>query len=193
MILKNLKKSTIIFIKPLGRTEIIMKRILPIILAIVLTFTVLTSCSKDGVPDGMKLASSEKANYTLYVPEDWVIGAQESFTIANSKDKIPNVSATSYELENTDSDLDSWWETELVNLEEGFKEIKVESSEKTTLAGRNAMEKIYTAKLSDKEYKYHQVAAIENGYVYIVTFTSLPDSYEDYKDTFSSILKEFKF
>lgn len=159
----------------------------------ILALTALTACSKDGVPSGMKLASSEKASYKLYVPKDWVLGAQESYTIANSKDKIPNVSATCYDLESADTGLEDWWETELENLKEGFGEINVESSEATTLGGRNAIEKIYTAKLTGNEYKFRQVAAIKDGYVFIVTFTCLPDTYEDNKETMDDIFSEFKF
>lgn len=170
-----------------------MKRLLSLVLAMILALTALTACSKDGVPDGMKLASSEKANYKLYVPEDWIIGSQESFTTANSKNKIPNVSATSYDLKSADTTLDDWWKSELENLKEGFGEIKEESSEKTTLGGRDAMEKVYTAKLTGNEYKFRQVAAIKDGYVFIVTFTCLPDTYEDNKETMSKIFSEFKF
>ena len=173
--------------------EIIMKRLLSHILAMILALAVLTSCSKDGVPSGMQLASSEKASYKLYVPKDWVIGTQESYTTANSKDKIPNVSATSYDLKAADSTLEDWWETETENLKEGFGEINVESSAATTLGGYNAMEKVYTAKLTGNEYKFHQVAAIKDGYVYIVTFTCLPDTYDDNKETMNQIFSEFKF
>ena len=173
--------------------EIIMKRLLSLILAMILALAVFTSCSKDGVPDGMKLASSEKASYKLYVPKDWVVGSQESYTTANSKNKVPNVSATSYDLKTADATLDDWWKTETENLKEGFKDFKEISSEKTTLGGRNAVEKVYTAKLTGNEYKFRQVAAIKDGYVYIVTFTCLPDTYDDNKETMNKIFSEFKF
>ncbi|MBR6807402.1 MAG: hypothetical protein IKM46_03370 [Clostridia bacterium] len=170
-----------------------MKRLLSVILATILALTLLASCSKDGVPSGMKLASSEKASYKLYVPKDWVIGSQESYTTANSKEKVPNVSATSYDLKTADADLEDWWKTETENLKEGFKDFKEISGEKTTLGGRDAMEKVYTAKLTGCEYKFHQVASIKDGYVYIVTFTCLPDTYEDNKETMNKIFAEFKF
>ena len=50
-----------------------MKKALPIILAIVLCACIFASCDNGDAPDGMKLASSDNALYSMYVPEEWQI------------------------------------------------------------------------------------------------------------------------
>ena len=171
-----------------------MKKLLSAILLIALCAAALVSCSKSEIPDGMKLASSEAASYKLYVPEEWEIGLTEVYTTANAKDAVlPNVSATTYEFEDPTATIEEWWETSKEELTLGFGEIKVISERDTVLDGKNAKEYVYTAKMGDTEYTFHQVAAMtSSGVVYLITYTSTPDSYEANLETFNKITAEFK-
>ena len=172
-----------------------MKKILSVILAIAMCAVALVSCSKDDTPDGMKLASTEAASYQLYVPEDWEVGLTEVYTTANAKDAVlPNVSATTYEFDDPTATIELWWETSKDELTLGFGEIVMISESDTVLDGRNAKQYVYSAKMGDVEYTFHQVAAItSSGVVYLLTFTSSPDSYEENLETFNQITSEFRF
>ena len=173
-----------------------MKKLISSVLVIILSLLVLSSCGDTNAPDGMILASGEAASYTLLVPEDWKVDLSTGITSAHAEEGAPvSVSVTSYDLENTDSTVDEWWEinkTDLAVAFTDFKEITVGAD--TVLGGVNAKEYVYSAKLGGAEYVYHQVACVRgDGIVYIVTYTATPDTYESNLETFNKITSNFSF
>ena len=171
-----------------------MKKIISIILILMLSAAVLASCKKNDAPDGMILASGEAASYSLYVPEDWEIGTQASYTTANAKGNVPNVSVTSFEFDDPTTTVDQWWETQKEELIAGFGGIEEISDGDTVVDGLNAREYVYSAKHGTREYVYHQVAVMKNGgEVYLITYTSTPETYEENLSTFNKITAEFRF
>jgi len=158
-----------------------MKRLF-IALMLVLTIVTLTftSCgNNDGAPKGMKTASGEGTDYVLYVPEKWTVDLATKATGAYySTDDPSNVSVTAWELENTDSTVEDWWEIERVDIDLVFKNVEIVSESNTTIDEVAAKKYEYTASLGENNYKVMQVAAVKKSVVYVFTYTSVEDSYD---------------
>lgn len=173
-----------------------MKKFFTLLTVIALAAAALISCEKSDVPDGMKLASGEAVSYSLFVPEDWTLDLQTGITSAHATEGAPvSVSVTSYDLKNTDSTPDEWWEINVSDLKAAFTDFtEVTTGAATVLDGINAKEYVYTAKLGGAEYTYHQVACVrDGGIVYIITYTATSDTYESNLETFNKITSNFRF
>ena len=172
-----------------------MKKIISVALSLVLLCSLLVSCNRSGdAPDGMKLASGEKADYYLYIPEDWVIDLQTGATTAHvSSTDLSNVTASSWTLEYSDDTVDTWHERELEGLNAGFDDYKEESVRETTLDGAYAKEYVFTAKLGGKDRKYRQIAAIKGTSVYAITYSTTPELYDEHNDEADDIFAQFRF
>ena len=166
-----------------------------LILAILACLT-LVSCSKDTtVPDGMKLASGEAADYCFYVPEDWIVDIQTAATSAHvSNNDRANVSVMSWELEHTDDTVEAWWEVNLESLKLGFTEYDEVKVEEDVMDGTHAVKYTYTAKLGEDEHKFIQAAAVRSGVVYVITCDAFPsDEFDSHAEDFDSVIANFKF
>lgn len=173
-----------------------MKRIIALFTALLLITVALTSCKKAGdAPDGMKLASHEdKANYFLYVPDDWTIDLQTGATTVHvSSQDLSSVSVTTWLLEHTDDTVDTWYESQRDVLNMGFTDFAEESVRETTVDGVYAKEYTYTAKLGGNERKYRQVAAVKSGTVYVISYSTTPELFDEHSSDFDDILTEFRF
>ena len=102
-------------------------------------------------PAGYTLASNENADYCLYVPDKWTVdmstaaaGAYYSVTDPSS------VSVMGWDLQNYDSSLDEWWETNKTDLALVFTDFNEISEENTTLDELYAKRYTYTAMLGEK-------------------------------------------
>ena len=63
-------------------------------------------------PAGYTLASNENADYCLYVPDKWTVDMSTAAAGAYYSATDPSsVSVMGWELQNYDSSLDEWWET----------------------------------------------------------------------------------
>ena len=165
-----------------------------LILAILACLALVSCGSEAGVPDGMKLASGEAADYLFYVPEDWVIDLQTAATSAHvSSDDRANVSVMSWELEHTDDTVETWWEVNLESLKEGFTDFTEESRTEDVLDGQPAVKYVYTAKFGADTHKYLQVAAVKNGVVYVISYDAFPaDSFDAHAEEVDSIIAGFR-
>jgi len=172
-----------------------MKKLLSLIFALLLTCTVLSSCKKNtDVPEGMILASGESADYYLYIPDDWTVDLQTGATTAHvSSNDRSNVGAYSWMLEHTDDTVDTWHSQQLTDLEAGFANYTEESVRELTLDGVYAKEYVFTANLGAEARKYRQVAAVKEGYVYVVTYSSSPEFFDEHNSDFDDIIDQFRF
>ena len=184
-----------------------MKRIISVVIAALLVFAALflASCGKntDGTPDGMKLASGDSASYLFYVPETWQCDVASGATSAYYSNRdTSSVNVMTFSMNYSDASAADWWS----EFEEDFKKVygdfEVISREATTLDGVEAEKVVFTGKLSHGEdevtFKFMQVAAIKRKTlsapeVYVFTYTSSSEAYDEHLTDVQSMLDNFKF
>lgn len=175
--------------------EFFMKRIISLLTALVLLCTILASCGRSSdAPDGMILASGDAADYFFYIPDDWTVDLQTGATTAHvSSTDRSNVGAYTWTLEYTDDTVDTWHTRQLEDLNAGFTDYAEESVRETTLDGVYAKEYVFTAKLGDEARKYRQVAAVKSGSVYVITYSTSPELFDEHNSDVDDIIEEFRF
>lgn len=175
------------------------------------------------VPDGMKLVETESNDYSLFVPEDWsvdmstgVVSAyaslvdQSNVSFTGFTIKMRDLYAETVASDDTGADaevkgiIDVFWESYSEDFAETFgdtmKYIDENGDEsdspvavRTTLGGFEANKYTYTARVTGETYKFTQVVCIEAGYVYILTYTAVTESYDEHLEDVESIIANFKF
>ncbi len=172
-----------------------MKKIITLTLALALLCASLASCGdSDEAPDGMLLASGDAADYYMYIPEDWTVDLQTGATTAHvSSADRSNVGAYTWTLEYTDDTVDTWHERQLEDLTAGFSDYNEESVTETELDGVFAKEYVFTATLGGEARKYRQTAAVKGGHVYVITYSTTPELFDEHSDEAYRIVEEFRF
>lgn len=159
-----------------------------------------TGCSSEttdeSVPDGMQLLSDENVDFTAYVPSDWTVDMSTGTVSAYvSSVDSSNVSITGSVLEDMQMTPDEYWESYKADFETTFSDMEYvgEVPIATTLDSVAANKYVYTATVTGTEYQFMQVVCITGGEVYVITYTSTPDKYEDNIEDVESILDSFTF
>ena len=170
-----------------------MKRFLT--LALALAMLTMTGCGADAdAPTGYKTASGEAADYYFFVPDDWTVDMATGATSAYCSAEDPSsVSVMAWELPNTDTTLDQWWEMNLEDITMVFQNVTVEEPENVTVGGVHGQKYVYTADLGDFSYKIMQTAAIRRGSVYLITYTSLADTFDSHLEEVGNMVAFFQF
>lgn len=185
-----------------------MKRILSVLILAVLVFS-LASCGDDSVPDGMKLASDTSiVDYSLFVPESWIIDYQEGYSMAHVSDADQSsVIVMQWNMSDAYGNFDAWFEEFSSQLELSFSDISFLTENEGDLLGSDqtpAKAYVYTASLANTGiyYKYKTVAAFHGGSVYVMTFTFIQDegegtltysSFDNSQETMEQIINSFRF
>ena len=190
-----------------------MKKIISLILIFTLALS-FAACKKndptgDVIPNGMKLASNpELCEYSLFVPEGWIVDIQTSLTsarVGETDSSSLSVSAfTNASIPESDDMLTKYWESYTEDLKSVFDKKDDGSStftpsEPETITLKKGEKKVaaikvtYTASLSGTELKYIQVISYDNAYFYIMTFTTTPDGFAKNIDDFNSVIANFTF
>ncbi len=134
-------------------------------------------------PEGMKLASDKRiVLYSLYVPSDWVIAQSDAMTLAYvSESNKSSVSVMQWNLTNETKTIDLWWENyhkkELQNSFDSFSVL--EEGVETKVDGIDAKSYTYTITISGTVYKYFVTAAIDQGSLHAITYTSTEALYDE--------------
>lgn len=196
------------------------KRILLPISAALLAALMLVGCSKQdpNAPDGYQIASNDKVDYTLFVPNDWTVDTDsDSLMTAARASEQESANITMMEYDNSEyaietaedgkivSPVPTYWEDKLDDLkklfdvdEEGNSTFKLESSE-TSLIGSSklaAYTYIYTGTIDGLELKYMQVIAYRGGdkdSFCFFTYTAPASRYDEYVDDVKGILENIVF
>ena len=165
--------------------------------------SVFTGCSSGGDswhPAGMKLASSEDADYKMWVPEGWTVDMSTGVTSAYAGGgDYSNVSVTAQNLSGEQNYLTpaEYWETYKADLETTFPDIAYDEDTAegiSLLLGENAaMKYSYTATVPGTEFHFISVVCIRSGTVYLITYTAQPAIYEKHLEEVQSILDNFTF
>ena len=169
-------------------------RITAAVLVLVLTVFAAVSCKKgDDAPKGMKKASDEKADFTLYVPEKWTVDIVEAAVSAYcSADDPSSVSMMAWSLEYSDSTLDEWWDVNLDEIKKVFSDVEVTDTADTLLDGLYAKKYTYTASLGEYDYVIIQAACVKNATVYVFTYTSVPEKFDAHTEEVGEMLSYIK-
>lgn len=170
-----------------------------LILALVMCLAVFSGCSKDKddeikAPDGMILASGDKVDYYMFVPETWKVDKSDLYTAAYfSHGDATSISTTAYGINADVVKVDDWWK--LFEEELGSVYTDISKIEKTDakIDGIKGREYSFSAKLADVEYSFIITAVIKDYYVYYVTYTSTPEYYEDHLEERDSVIDAFEF
>ncbi len=167
------------------------------ILAMLMLFTACANdTSNSDIPEGMQLFSNENVDYTAYVPSDWTVDMSTGTLSAYvSSVDASNVTITGAILENTTMSLDEYWEGYAEDFKETFSDMKYEGEvpTTTTLDSLPANKYVYTATVTGNEYKFMQVVCITKAKVYVITYTSTPDMYDENIEDVEKILDTFTF
>ena len=166
-----------------------------IALALTLSMLTLSGCGADNeAPTGYKTASGEAADYTFFVPEEWNVDLTTGATSAYCSTEDPSsVSVRAWELPNTDTTLDEWWAMNLEDISMVFQNVEVSEPENAMLDGVHGQKYTYTADLGEFSYKIQQTAALRGGSVYLVTYTSLADTFDSHLEEVSNMISFFRF
>lgn len=180
-----------------------MKKALLIILSALMLFA-LASCKDNGdAPAGMKLASNRsRVDYSLYVPEEWIVDEATDFTRTHSVADVTSVSVYTFTL-TEDTDISTWWtgyyEPSLKAALDSYAVI--ESGAKGIIDAKAALSYTITSKVTDSagevDYK-HKLTVVKNEMkMYVIWYCSAIGENTNYYDanigTLEEILDAFKF
>ncbi len=193
----------------------IMKKIVSLILVSVMCIFALSACANDGeTPNGFKNASNEACDFDFYVPETWTV-SQSSGTVAAycSPSDPSSISVMPAELEHADSTVSDWWDGHKADFETVYDSFTMIGEKNVTMGGIKGKTYTFTAKLlgkSDKAegtdtpaatesgtktvtYYFSITAVVRHSRLYMMTFTSTEDLYENHTDTLAKVIEHFKF
>lgn len=198
------------------------KTILGSITALMLAALMLVGCSEQDLnaPEGYKTATNDKVDYTLFVPEDWVVDTEADSLITSARvnaQESANITMmvydnSSYPAETTAdgkevSPVVRYWAdnlddlTRLFDLDtEGNSTFKLETDGKTTLMGKtakganvSAYSYVYTGTLGGVELKYMQVIACHEDSFYFLTYTAPASRYDEFVGEVEELLTYIVF
>ncbi len=168
-----------------------------LIIVLLMFAAALTACGGNSddpyaPPTGMISATDEKADFCLFVPDEWQIDYSTAAAGAYYSASDPSsVSVMAWDLEYTDTTIEDWWNTNLGEVDVVFDNINIESEENVTMSEVYGKKYVYTASLGDFNYKIMQAACIKGSSVYIFTYTSLPENYDLHTEDVANMLQYF--
>jgi len=167
-----------------------------LVIVLLMFAATLTACGNGNdpyaAPAGMISATDEKADFCLYVPDEWQIDYSTAAAGAYYSASDPSsVSVMAWDLEYTDTTLDDWWATNVDEVNVVFDNFNLESEENITLSEVYGKKYTYTASLGSFNYKIMQAACIKGSSVYLFTYTSVPENYDLHTEEVSQMLQHF--
>ncbi|MBE6709651.1 MAG: hypothetical protein J6C42_07295 [Clostridia bacterium] len=174
--------------------NILMK--IALVIVLLMCAAALASCGNSddpyAPPAGMVSATDNKADFCLYVPDEWQIDYTTAAAGAYYSASDPSsVSVLAWDLDYTDTTVEEWWETNVNEVGIVFDEINVESEENITLSDVYGKKYVYTASLGDFQYKIMQAACIKGSSVYLFTYTAVPENYDLHTEDVAAMLEHF--
>ncbi|MBO5287322.1 MAG: hypothetical protein J6B34_04280 [Clostridia bacterium] len=192
-----------------------MKRAITLILALLMCISLVSCSSNTDAPEGMMLASNTAVvDYSLFVPQGWIIDLNGATTAAHVSDgDRTSVNVAQWNYQGT---IDDWWKLEYkaqsFDSDAVFKDVKIltvneetgEEGESCLIGGAGAKRYEYTARLGDAFFKYIVIATVTRGSIYVMHFTFMQDSvaegaeitysqYDNHKEDVKKIIDSFRF
>ena len=140
----------------------------------------------------MVSATDEKADFCLYVPDEWQIDYSTAAAGAYCSASDPSsVSVMAWDLDYTDTTVDDWWAANVDEVNVVFDNFTLESEENITMSEVYGKKYTYTASLGNFNYKIMQAACIKGSSVYLFTYTSVPENYDLHTEEVAQMLQHF--
>ncbi|HOW42184.1 MAG TPA: PsbP-related protein [Candidatus Omnitrophota bacterium] len=79
------------------------------------------------------------------------------------------------------------------SMQETMLKVKIIEDKKITLGGKEAYLLVYTSLRKKTTFKFMQVMTMNDRLVYVVTYTALPETYEEYLRPVKAMLNSFAF
>ena len=168
-----------------------------LVIVLLLCAAALASCGANtndpyAPPTGMISATDEKADFCLFVPDEWQIDYSTAAAGAYYSASDPSsVSVMAWELDYTDTTLDDWWATNVDEITVVFDNFNLESEENITMSEVYGKKYTYTATLGNFNYKIMQAACLKGSTVYLFTYTSVPENYDRHTEEVAEMLQFF--
>jgi len=161
---------------------------------VLLVFSLLSCNNADGaIPDGMKLASGELNDFTLYIPEAWTADLYSgSVGVRYSTEDPSSVTVSSWELEDASMTVEQWTEMSKNEAVTSFADVETTDAENLTIDGNYAQSYTYTGIIGSSECRVLQVATVKNGKIYQLTYVSTPETYESHIDDVNAMVANMK-
>lgn len=144
-------------------------------------------------PTGMKLASSDGAEYLFYAPKSWITDMSDKMTAAKCADHSCNITVSAY-LPSIDMTAEEYFElceqTYKTKFKDGYERL---GSKEQTLSGRDATTYTYKTVFGANEYKISQTIIFFNDMFYSITYTALSENFDEHLTDVQKMLGEFKF
>ncbi len=173
-----------------------MKKTITLIITLLLALTMLASCTQADptAPMGFKRISNDGVTYNLYVPDEWISDVSTGVTSAYFDARDPsNISMMAFGLDGTIFSVEDYWKNYEPDLKAIFPDLEYVDTDEITLDGVPGMQYIYTASMSDLNYKIMQLVTIKDNQVYIFTYTATTDMYDKHIEDVIAILDHFEF
>ena len=178
-------------------------------LVLLLLLSVLTGCGAktvDGVtvPSGMRLIVSEADDYNLIVPDTWLTETTVGMTSAYAEDAAhSSVSVLANEVTGlSGTTLNEYYDNAVAQLGAAFPDFALTYAEPSDVKVGFAadpdnyidgMKYTYSATVGGVQYQWMQVLFIRNATIYIMTYTSTAEAYDDHLEDVSNIIAYFSF
>ncbi len=172
--------------------------IISLVLVLCMCLSVFAGCAKksdENAPDGMKKASGDNVDYSMYVPTAWEVDSSDLYTSAyypGRTDKT-NVSATAYAIAGDIATVEDWWKMFEKDLGEIYTEMSEVTAVSARLGGIDGKDFVFTGKHGGTEYNVMITAVIKDFYVYYLTYTSTPENNENHLEERQQIVDAFRF
>lgn len=180
-----------------------LKKISLIMLTILLVLPMIVGCQKNidasAGPENTALAQNEFADYYFYYPNDWTLDSNNTFISIISGDSIiapanKSISVMVSDLFDAKMTLQEFWEHSKKLVSGTFTDYtEVLKDEEVKVGDINALSVIYTAKITDKVYKFKQTFVVRSGSVYIITYTATEADFDKGTNAYNTVIETFKF
>lgn len=169
-------------------------RVTALVIAAMLACGALASCGEKAEHPGYKLARGDADDFDFYVPQSWTVSMTEGTVAAYCSPADPSsISLMPGELEHADSTPDDWWAAYESEFSSIYTDYSLIEAKDDSLGGCAARTFVFSGKLLDNEYHFEITAAVRSGRIYMLTFTSTPDKYENHADTLADVKEFVKF
>ncbi|MBR5514855.1 MAG: DcrB-related protein [Clostridia bacterium] len=167
------------------------------VLSCIILFSACTAQPQSDIPKGMQLFSNDFVDYIAYVPNTWKISmSTQTLSAYVSSLDASNVTITAHTLDSLEQSmsLEEYWGKYDSQLKDTFSDLEyVGKTGHFKLGGVKADKYVYTATVTGVKYQFMQAVCINNGTVYIITFTTTPELFEEHTENIEKILNTFEF
>ena len=183
------------------------------LLTLLLTITMLcslcfSSCGGNetetgvAIPNDMSAVVSEAKDYDFVYPSDWLVETTVGMTSVYAEDNAQsNVTVCANEITGEITSIEGYWEMFSEQFSATFADFAMIDAEPADVVIGSAYEEDgntteglkyrYTATVGDVKYQWMQVLFVRGATLYILTYTSTVDAYEENLDDVNDIIAYF--